>query len=44
MGDDILLTEISDGVATLTLNRPRQINASSAERRRSRPGNPGRTA
>jgi len=32
--DEILLTEISDGVATLTLNRPRQMNALSAELRR----------
>ena len=31
--DDILLTEIRDGVATLTLNRPRQMNALSAELR-----------
>ena len=34
MSDDILLTDISDGVATLTLNRPRQMNALSAELRR----------
>ncbi len=33
--DDILLIEIADGVATVTLNRPRQMNAlSSALRRR----------
>jgi enoyl-CoA hydratase len=32
--DDILLTEIHDGVATLTLNRPRQMNALSAALRR----------
>jgi len=32
--DDILLTEIRDGVATLTLNRPRQMNALSAALRR----------
>jgi len=32
--EDILLTEIRDGVATLTLNRPRQMNALSAALRR----------
>ena len=33
--DDILLTEVADGVAIVTLNRPRQMNAlSSALRRR----------
>jgi enoyl-CoA hydratase len=32
--DDILLTEVRDGVATVTLNRPRQMNALSAELRR----------
>ena len=33
--DDILLIEVADGVATVTLNRPRQMNAlSSALRRR----------
>jgi len=32
--DEILRTEISDGVATLTLNRPKQMNALSAELRR----------
>ena len=32
--EDILLTEVRDGVATLTLNRPRQMNALSAELRR----------
>ncbi len=32
--DDILLTEIRDGVATLSLNRPRQMNALSAALRR----------
>jgi enoyl-CoA hydratase len=32
--DDILITEIRDGIATLTLNRPRQMNALSAELRR----------
>jgi len=32
--DDILLTDVSDGVAILTLNRPRQMNALSAELRR----------
>jgi enoyl-CoA hydratase len=34
MSEDILLTEIRDGVATVTLNRPRQMNALSAELRR----------
>ena len=29
--DDILLTDVRDGVATVTLNRPRQMNALSAE-------------
>ena len=32
--DDMLLTDVSDGVAILTLNRPRQMNALSAELRR----------
>jgi len=32
--DDILLTDVRDGVATVTLNRPRQMNALSAELRR----------
>jgi len=32
--DDILLTDVRDGVATLTLNRPRQMNALSAQLRR----------
>lgn len=32
--DDILLTEVADGVATVTLNRPRQMNALSAALRR----------
>ena len=30
MSDEILLTEVHEGVATLTLNRPRQMNALSA--------------
>jgi enoyl-CoA hydratase len=34
MTEDILLTEIDGGVATVTLNRPRQMNALSAELRR----------
>jgi enoyl-CoA hydratase len=34
MTEDMLLTEIRDGVATVTLNRPRQMNALSAELRR----------
>ncbi len=34
MTEDILITEIRDGVATITLNRPRQMNALSAELRR----------
>jgi enoyl-CoA hydratase len=34
MTDDMLLTEIADGIATVTLNRPRQMNALSAELRR----------
>jgi len=34
MTEDILLAEIHDGIATLTLNRPRQMNALSAELRR----------
>jgi enoyl-CoA hydratase len=34
MTDDVLLLEIRDRVATLTLNRPRQMNALSAELRR----------
>jgi enoyl-CoA hydratase len=33
--DDILLIDIEDGVATVTLNRPRQMNALSAALRRS---------
>ena len=32
--DEILITEIDGGVATVTLNRPRQMNALSAELRR----------
>ena len=32
--EDILLTDVRDGVATVTLNRPRQMNALSAELRR----------
>ena len=27
MTEDVLLEEIQDGVATLTLNRPKQLNA-----------------
>jgi enoyl-CoA hydratase len=34
MSEDILLTDISDGVATLTFNRPRQMNALSVALRR----------
>jgi len=34
MIDDILITDVRDGIATLTLNRPRQMNALSAELRR----------
>ncbi len=34
MNEAILLTEVSEGVATLTLNRPRQMNALTAELRR----------
>jgi enoyl-CoA hydratase/carnithine racemase len=34
MSEEILQTEIRDGVATVTLNRPRQMNALSAELRR----------
>jgi enoyl-CoA hydratase len=33
MSEEILLTEVRDGVATVTLNRPRQMNALSAELR-----------
>ena len=29
--EDILLSEVRDGVAAVTLNRPRQMNALSAE-------------
>jgi enoyl-CoA hydratase len=32
--DEILLTEIRDGVATLTMNRPKQLNALTVELRR----------
>ena len=32
--EDIVLSEVRDGVATVTLNRPRQMNALSAELRR----------
>jgi len=32
--EDILITDVRDGIATLTLNRPRQMNALSAELRR----------
>ena len=32
--DEILLTEINAGVATVTLNRPKQMNALTAELRR----------
>ncbi|MDQ1310654.1 MAG: enoyl-CoA hydratase, partial [Pseudomonadota bacterium] len=32
--DEILLTEISAGIATVTLNRPKQMNALTAELRR----------
>jgi enoyl-CoA hydratase len=34
MTDDILITEIKDGVATLTMNRPKQLNALSVELRK----------
>jgi enoyl-CoA hydratase len=34
MIDDILITDVRGGIATLTLNRPRQMNALSAELRR----------
>lgn len=34
MTDDILVTDIKDGVATLTMNRPKQLNALSVELRK----------
>jgi enoyl-CoA hydratase len=34
MTEDVLLTQVRDGVATVTLNRPRQMNALSADLRR----------